>query len=98
MLDKKRNLKQNGALNLGDSLKLNKHNKNEGWTLDQEQNRINFEDNDVDENMLSRIANNLDNNQYGVNLNTQEIKNIKNETNDFSKQEMNYEYSQCRNN
>lgn len=74
-------MNKKGVLNLGDSLKLNKMNKKEGWTVEQEQNRINFEEEDVDENMLAKISNTLENtnkNMYGdINLNTQEMKDIK---------------------
>lgn len=81
LLEKKKNMNKKGVLNLGDSLKLNKMNKKEGWTVEQEQNRINFEDEDVDENMLAKISNTLENtnkNMYGdINLNTQEMKDIK---------------------
>jgi hypothetical protein len=81
LLEKKKNMNKKGVLNLGDSLKLNKMNKKEGWTVEQEQNRINFEEEDVDENMLAKISNTLENtnkNMYGdINLNTQEMKDIK---------------------
>jgi len=81
LLEKKKNMNKKGVLNLGDSLKLNKMNKKEGWTVEQEQNRINFKDEDVDENMLAKISNTLENtnkNMYGdINLNTQEMKDIK---------------------
>jgi hypothetical protein len=81
LLEKKKNMNKKGVLNLGDSLKLNKMNKKEGWTVEQEQNRINFEEEDVDENMLAKISNTLENNHknmYGdINLNTQEMKDIK---------------------
>ena len=84
LLEKKKNMNKKGVLNLGDSLKLNKMNKKEGWTVEQEQNRINFEEEDVDENMLAKISNTLENNEnnhknmYGdINLNTQEMKDIK---------------------
>lgn len=75
LLEKKRNMNKKGVINLGDSIKLNKINKSEGWTMEQEQNRLNLEENDADE--------------AGLNLNTQEMKNIKLDTNDYIKPEIN---------